>query len=306
MEIDHLITVMNGSGSEKLDREYIREFCHKGSRNYYLLVSGGLAHWKPTINENCIYLIADPVIFHMLEIFNMEWDYDEFFEEILRYSSSYSDQKKGIYYDYLSLRYLYTHTHVIIYSIFQIKKSVFKNQVINTYLPKKMFQLSNLFFNKKHQDGVQRQFFSIAIDTWPEKYPAFITKSNFLSKLWYNINFMQTPNSFYYALDFGLRKRVKNIYFCGRNSDIYSWKEQIKKQGFFVYGHFFAQETDIIESKSASNLDNEIKFSRAYLRMLRNLFPKINIFCVESTNKVFLEFLPSKEHFSTKFERKKD
>lgn len=297
MEIDNLITIMNGSGSEKLDREYIREFCQKGSRNYYLLVSGGLAYWKPTINENCIYLIADPVIYHMMEIFNMEWDYDKFFEEVLRYSSSYSDQKKGIYYDYLSLRYLYSHTHVVIYSIFQIQKSVFKNQVINIYLPKKMFQLSTLFFSKKHQDGVTRQSSSIAIDTWPEKYPAFITKSNFLSKLWYNINFMQTPNSFYYALDFGLRKRVDNIYFCGRNSDIFSWKEQIKKQGFFVYNHFFADEADIIESKSVSNLDNEIKFSRAYLRMLRGLFPKVNFFCLEKENEVFAEFEVPKEHF---------
>ena len=164
-------------------------------------------------------------------------------------------------------------------------------------MPKQMFRLSNLFYRKNHQNGTQSSRFRIAIHTWPDKYHKYIGKSTFLAKLWYNINFMQTPNSFYNAIDFGLRKNVNNIFFCGRNSDIYLWKEQIKKQGFFVYGYFFADETEKIGSSSTSNLDNEIKFSRAYFRMLKGLFPKVNFFCIEKGNKVFAEFEAPKEHF---------
>ena len=299
MNIDNLIIIMNGSGSARLDRDYIREFCNKDSQNYYLLVNGSLAQWQPSINENCIFLIGDPIMFHMMTFWNEKWDFNDFYQEITEkfpYMKDF-DFKNGLHFDYLSLKYLYTNAHVDIYSIYKLTTSVFQNKIINTHMPKQMFRLSNLFYRKNHQNGTQSSRFRIAIHTWPDKYHKYIGKSTFLAKLWYNINFMQTPNSFYNAIDFGLRKNVNNIFFCGRNSDIYLWKEQIKKQGFFVYGYFFADETEKIGSSSTSNLDNEIKFSRAYFRMLKGLFPKVNFFCIEKGNKVFAEFEAPKEHF---------
>ena len=258
-----------------------------------MLVNGALQYWKPNENQNCIFLVADPIMHHMLSNWKPTWTFEDFYLEAKSHFPYLTDDrfKKGIYFDYLSLVYLYNNTHILIYSVYEIDDCVFQNLLLPTKISAITIKFSNYLFTKKSQTGSKSKNSLIAIDTNPEKFLSFVKYSKFLSKMWYKMNFMQTPNSFYYALDFGIQFNSKNIFFCGRNSDTYSWKDQVSKTGKFDYGYFFEPETESIEIASSGLLNHEINFSRSYIKMLQALFPRINILCVERDNLVFQEFL---------------
>ena len=115
----------------------------------------------------------------------------------------------------------------------------------------------------------------------------FIKKFNSLKLIWYAINFNQTPNTFYRALDLATFLKPKNIFFIGRNSQMEEWLKANKNNKSYTlkYKYFFktiAPHIETWEINEKKSLLRQIYYESQYLNMMSEVFKEIKFYSLEN------------------------
>jgi len=279
---ERVFVIMNGPGTANVNWDEINKEL-KSDRCCAIVTNGFIASEKLIDSENIIYLSNDPIIDWFLtnEIKTLSGsDYKEFEAMFPTYDKN---NLEALEYDLESCKKLLNRKHTTLATrshnshLIKIEpKRIIKFDM--GILGKSIYKLLYVW----HQDGsrpnnrVKRN----GIRTWPthSRIWSLIKKSKILSRAWYVINFYQTPNTFYRALDLACNINAGEVCFVGRNSQISEWlrSENKNKDGLIQlrYNYFFSDVEQKLEIERFDGLLRELYYSSQYIIMLKTIFPE--------------------------------
>lgn len=304
-KFDRVIIVMNGPGSSKLNwtkiNREMEECC-----TCVIVTNGGLGVSDLIDHKNLIYLSNDPLIDRFLVKNVTSIDSKEAKIILADYPWISNDMLSGVEYDmkacieFRKRKY----TRIATRSEFELSEAVATSRIIGMRASLFESLISKVLY-LWHQDGSEPSALTrrFGYRSWPTHSRIWwlVKKSNILKKLWYKLNFLQTPNSFYKALDLACTLSPREIFFVGRNSQLDEWlrTERRNNDGSLSveYRYYFSDVVMPLKIKSYNVIMREMLYSSMYMHMMRDLFPQIRFFSLEKVSS-YLDFYSE--------ERKKD
>lgn len=288
-QFERVFVIMNGPGTANLNWVTLNKEL-ESDRCCVIVTNGFIASEKLIDSENLIYLSNDPIIDWFLtnNINSLSGShYDEFVTKFPTFDKS---NLNALEYDLESCKRLLkrTYTTLAIRSNNSRQIAIDTNRIIEFdvgILGKILYR----FLYVWHQDGSapKSKIKRNGIRTWPahSRWWGLIKRFGILCRAWYVINFYQTPNTFYRALDLACNINAGEVCFVGRNSQISEWLNfwNKEKDGEIClrYNYFFSDlEQKLIVNKFSSIL-RESYYSAQYIEMLKAVFPRLRYISLE-------------------------
>ena len=288
-QFERVFVIMNGPGTANLNWEKLNKEL-ESDRCCVIVTNGFIVCEKLIDSENLIYLSNDPIIdwFLINNIKELSGSQHKEFE--VKFPTFDKNNLAALEYDLESCKRLFNrkkttlaircqNSHLI--KIDPKRKIIFKIGILGKFLYRLLYVW--------HQDGSRpdNRIKRIGIRTWPahSRCWSLIKKIKILSRAWYAINFYQTPNTFYRALDLACNINTREVCFVGRNSQISEWLNCGNKnkngQISLSYNYFFTDLKQKLILGKFDGLLRELYYSSQYIMMLKALFPGINFVSLE-------------------------
>ncbi len=280
---------MNSIASINLDWDKINDELLKNKLTV-IVTNGFFVSRKLVDSQNIIFFINDPILDLFLS------DTDSYFQKkshLWSYIESLNltkDDLEALSFDFDSCLWFLSSKNVKL-AVNQNAKCINKFDrrrlhIIKTNLIEKLL---HKFTFKWHWDGQKPvTFFNrYGLKTFPveSRLTEYIFRSNYLSKIWYLLNLSQTPNTFYRALDFSIKKDFTQILFIGKNTqldDSLFDKNNISQYPSVKYKYFFSNQLRIWKIKSYQSLLREQYYSSQYISMLKKIYRNKNFISIEN------------------------
>jgi hypothetical protein len=302
---ENVMIIMNGPTVNQLNWDEINS--QLLTNKLTVIVTNGFLTCEKIIDSpNVIFIINDPLIELILtgEINNIENPSTKDF--LIKNYHFDNDHLNALKYDIISCHNLLKTnlTKVAMRSNALCKKLFDESRIINfdlRFIDKVLIKFSY----KWHQNGFEPANIlnRYGIKTFPyeSRLVKYLLKYQIFSKIWYKINFFQTPNTFYRALDLSVTSEVKYIFFIGRNSQIDDWLNTGIKfnQSIEVkYSYFFTNNFIRLKINDFQSILREIYYSSQYIKMLNCIFVDKRIISLENTF-CYKDFFD--QNFATKY-----
>lgn len=287
---ENVLIIMNGPTVNRLNWDIINSEL-LNNKLTVIVTNGFLSTDKIIDSPNVIYIVNDPLIELILNgnISNIEDPKTKLF--LINNYHFDNDHLDALKFDIISCNKLLQTklTKIAMRSNAYCENLFNKKRVVNfdfTILEKLLIK----FCYKWHQNGGEPvNFFNkYGFKTFPyeSRFIKYFIKFKFLNSFWYKLNFCQTPNTFYRALDLAIKSNSKNILFIGRNSQIDDWLSSGKKNNYSVevkYSYFFTNKHINLSINNFQSIIREIYYSSQYIKMLNSLFTNKNFLSLEGT-----------------------
>ena len=282
---DNIFIAMNGPGTENINWDTLNEM---NPSPLIILTNSGLANIPIKKNIKYILLVNDPIVAYG-SILLLHSSYNEAkFRESIRSIFPYITKKEIdliINQDLISTKLALNHENVVL-AIKNKKIENFSNSKEIIWLQDSfLFKLFYRFaYTHTKDDVVPKTFlkkYGFRTKPYSSRFFKFFIKkfdNEKLSRLWYLINRVQYPSTFYTAIDLAVSFECKNLTFSGFNSDISDWliAEKNNNKYEIPYKYFFGEIFDPLYFSDKSSIIREILLSLEYLQMVADVF-KINI-----------------------------
>lgn len=299
--VKRVLIIMNGPTTARLNWDLINEEL-KNNEVGIIVTNGFLSTKKIIDSPNVLFLVNDPLIEFLLNGTISNIDNPETRKFLLEKYNFDNDHVEAFRFDYESCQVLLQSKNIkVAMRVNSFCKDVFPNdRIVNfdfSFLDKVLIKFSY----KWHQDGSEPTLFfnKYGIKTFPfeSRFAKNNVKYALFGRLWYKINFCQTPNTFYRALDLALKTNIKEIIFLGRNSQINDWLLEGAYSGNRIpinYSYFFANVSIEMQIKNFESILRELYYSSQYIRMLTVIYPDRNFFSLEKS-------VCYKDHYSAQY-----
>lgn len=284
-----VFVIMNGPTTSQLNWDVVNSELH-GNTAIAIITNGFLSSGKLIDSENVIFLVNDPLIELVLkgDLHDLndpatrkflldQYKFDDDHIEAFKYDLDSCKKLLASKYIRIAMRSNALCAHVFDQS--RLMKFEF------SFWEKLMIKFSF----KWHQDGSAPAAIlnRIGIKTFPYETRIFrsFIKNNFFGRVWYKINFCQTPNTFYRALDLASGLRANEVLFIGRNSQIDSWLHDVvpDENGSIPisYNYFFSNHPIGMRINCFEGLLREQYYSSQYIKMMSHVFPEKQFISLE-------------------------
>jgi hypothetical protein len=303
IEAGRVLIIMNGPTTSNLNWEQINH--ELINNNLTVIVTNGFMSSDKIIDShNVIYIINDPLIELILNGQITDIDNESVRNLLIDNYKFDNDHIEAFRYDYKSCKALLKTSNIRI----AIRKQancmhMFEKHRIIQFDFSLLDKLFIKFSYKWHQDGSSPNNIlnKLGLKTFPfeSRLAKKLIKNRYFAMLWYKINFSQTPNTFYRALDLAIKLNFNQILFIGRNSQIDDWIMRNSTNGGPVeisYSYFFTDLSIKMKVNNFESIIREMYYSSQYINMLK----KIN------DNKIFISLEKSfcyKDFFQDEFEK---
>jgi hypothetical protein len=280
---------MNGPTSAGLNWELINKELSE-DKITILVTNGFLSAGKVIDSKNVIFLVNDPLIEVALNGDIGDINSDEtrnFLEKNYGFDNSHIT---AFSYDLKSCRILLDSKNIRVAMRSEaICRTIFSDERVIKFNFSFFEKLLIKFSFKWHQDGSNPALLSnrLGIKTFPteSRIAKKYINNKFFAKFWYKLNFCQTPNTFYRALDLALKLDFDEITFVGRNSQIDEWLLKTASDDHIPieYSYFFADVSIAMKIKNFEAILRELYYSSQYIHMLQLIYPKRKFFSLEKS-----------------------
>lgn len=288
---ERVFIIMNGPGSADLNWTALKKEI-ESDRACAIVTNGSLTYKHLLDSENLIYLVCDPINewFLINEINSLNNPQLE--EFALKFPWFDKSNLNALEYDLESCKELLKMKKTKI----AIQSNNVKNINLNcdrfiTFKKNFFLNVMNLMMYSWHMDGSEPVSITkrYGIRSWPvhSRIWPFVKSFKTISRLWYLMNFHQTPNTFYRALDLASNLNTREICFVGKNSQMLQWlnteNRSRDKEILLRYNYFFSEVTQELRTRKFEYILRDAYYSSQYIEMLKNIFPNIDYICLEQT-----------------------
>lgn len=288
-KFERVFIIMNGPGTANLNWDVINKEL-ESDLCCVIVTNGFLDSEKLIDSENLIYLSNDPMIDWFLtnNINSLSGaDYDEF---DAKFPSFEKNNLAALKHDLESCKKLINriNTKLLIHRNSSHQIAINPNRIMKFDVG--IFgKILHRFLYTWHQDGSEpkNKIKRNGVRTWPthSRWWDMIKDFKILSRAWYVINFYQTPNTFYRALDVACNLNTSEVCFVGRNSQISEWLnfENKDKDGqiYLRYNYFLSNAEQILPIDKFNSILRESYYSSQYIEMLKAVFPGLRFISLE-------------------------
>lgn len=270
--------IMNGPSTARLNWDIINQELEDNVLQI-IVTNGFLSAGKVIDSPNILYLINDPLIELLVKGEIKDLDNPETRRFLIDKFNFDDNHIEAFRYDLESCKVLKQSKYIKVAMRSKAYcKNVFSDDRVLYFDFSFLDKLLIKFSYKWHQDGsapkVATNKYGIKTFPFESRFAKRFISNSFFSNIWYKLNFCQTPNTFYRALDLSVKSGACEIVFVGRNSQIDEWLDKEKydaKPISIEYAYFFSEIVIKMEIKNFQSILRESYYSSQYIKMLSNI-----------------------------------